>query len=149
MDLGTQLETLARDLQKCREAWGQLRLREERYALALQGSGDGLWDWDLQVERIHLCARFRALVFGEESAAEEPPRVWFDRVHTDDLATFQADLAAHLEGRTPTLENEHRLLRKDGSYRWVLARGVAILDGEGRPRRLAGTLSDITARKKA
>ncbi|HVR71549.1 MAG TPA: EAL domain-containing protein [Vicinamibacteria bacterium] len=149
MDLGGQLETLARELQKCRESWGQLRLREERYALALQGSGDGLWDWDLAAERVHLCARFRALVHEEEAAAEEPLRAWFDRLHPEDLVALQADLAAHLEGRTPTFENEHRVLRKDGSDRWVLARGVAVLDGEGRPRRLAGTLSDVTARKKA
>ena len=149
MDLGPQLETLTRELQKCRESWGQLRLREERYALALQGAGDGLWDWDLARERVHFCARFRALVHGEEAAAEELPRAWFDRVHPEDLPALQADVAAHLEGRTPSLDCEHRVLRKDGSYRWVLARAVAVLDDDGKPRRLAGTLSDITARKKA
>jgi diguanylate cyclase (GGDEF)-like protein/PAS domain S-box-containing protein len=149
VDLGSKLETLARELQKCRESWGELRLREERYTLALQGSGDGIWDWDLETQRVHLSPRFRALVHGEEAATEEPPRAWFDRVHPDDLLALQADLAAHLEGRTPSLDNEHRVLRKDGSYRWVHARGVAVLDGEGRPARLAGTLSDVTVRKKA
>jgi diguanylate cyclase (GGDEF)-like protein/PAS domain S-box-containing protein len=148
-DVGSQLESLARELQKCREAWGKVRLREEQYALALQGSGDGLWDWDLAPSVVHFCPRFRALVHGEEAAADGAPEAWFERVHSDDLAALQADIAAHLEGRTPTLENEHRVLRTDGSYRWVLARGMAVLDGEGRPRRLAGTLSDVTARKKA
>jgi diguanylate cyclase (GGDEF)-like protein/PAS domain S-box-containing protein len=148
-DVGPPLETLARELQKCRETWGQLRLREERYALALHGSGDGLWDWDLQTERLHLSPRFRALVHGEEAGAEERPRAWFDRIHPDDLTALQVDVTAHLEGRTPTLENEHRVLLKDGSYRWVLARGIAVKDARGRPHRLAGTLSDITTRKKA
>jgi diguanylate cyclase (GGDEF)-like protein/PAS domain S-box-containing protein len=148
-DVGPPLETLARELQKCRETGGQLRLREERYALALHGSGDGLWDWDLQTERIHLSSRFRALIHGEETGAEELPRVWFDRIHPEDVTALQADITAHLQGRTPALENEHRVLLKDGSYRWVLARGVAVLDAGGRPRRLAGTLSDITTRKKA
>jgi len=148
-DVGSQLENLARELQKCREAAGQLRLREERYALALQGAGDGLWDWDLRADRLHLSPRFRDLVYGEEAGADALPRAWFDHVHPEDLTILQADIAAHLDGRTPTLENEHRVLLKDGSSRWLLARGVAVLDGEGKPRRLAGTLSDITTRKKA
>src|ERR671914_1189947 len=97
-DVGAPIETLARELQKCRENWGQLCLREERYALALHGSGDGLWDWDLQTERIHLSPRFRALVDGEEAGAEERPRAWFDRIHPEDLTALQADLTAHLEG---------------------------------------------------
>jgi diguanylate cyclase (GGDEF)-like protein/PAS domain S-box-containing protein len=149
MDLGANLESLARELQKCREAWGQVRLREERYALALHGSQDGLFDWNLGLDRIYLSPRFRALVHEEEAAAEDAPRTWFDRIHPDDLVSLQADVAAHLDGRTPTLENEHRVLRKDGSYRWVMARGVAILDAEGRAQRLAGTLTDVTIRKKA
>jgi hypothetical protein len=70
MDAGPQLESLARELQRCRESWGQLRLREERYALALQGAGDGLWDWDLRTDRVHFCPRFRALVHGRRP----PPR---------------------------------------------------------------------------
>ena len=149
MDLPAQLESLARELQRCRQEWGRLRMREERYHLALLGSGDGIWDWDLRAERVHYSPRFQALVHEEEASAEGPPRAWFDRVHPEDLPALHADLAAHLEGRTPTFENEHRVLRKDGSYRWALARAVAVLDDGGRPSRLAGTLSEITARKKA
>jgi diguanylate cyclase (GGDEF)-like protein len=70
-------------------------------------------------------------------------------VHPEDLPSLHADLAAHLEGRTPTFENEHRVLAADGSIRWVLARAVAVLDETGRPRRLAGTIGDVTPRKKA
>jgi diguanylate cyclase (GGDEF)-like protein/PAS domain S-box-containing protein len=149
LDLAAQLEALARELQRCRDTWGQVRLREERYHLALAGSGDGVWDWDLRSERVHYSARFRALVHEEEASAEGQPRAWFDRVHPEDLTGLQNDLAAHLEGRTPSFESEHRVLRRDGSYRWVLARAVAVLDESGRPLRLAGTLGDITPRKKA
>jgi diguanylate cyclase (GGDEF)-like protein/PAS domain S-box-containing protein len=149
MDLGEQLERLVRELQQCREGSAQLRLREERYALALQGSGDGIWDWDLATDRVYFSPRWRELVYGEEAGAEADPAAWLDRVHADDLEAVKTDIRAHLAGRTPTLETEHRLLRKDGSYRWVLARGVAVLDEAGNPRRLAGTLSDVTARKKA
>src|SRR5688500_6952686 len=149
MDLPAQLESLARELLRCRQSWGQVRLREERYQLALQGSGDGIWDWDLRAERVYFSPRFCALVHDQEASAEAAPRAWFDRVHPEDLPSLQADVVAHLEGRTPTFENEHRVQRVDGSIRWVLARAVAVLDAGGRPWRLAGTLSDVTPRKKA
>jgi diguanylate cyclase (GGDEF)-like protein len=155
MDLSQQLETVLRELQQCRELCRQLRQSEERYAVALAGSGDGLWDWDLAGGRLHCSLRWHALVDGDETLGSKPleggelPAVWFDRVHPSDLGPLTADLAAHLEGRTPSLENEHQLLRQDGSCLWVLARAVALRDETGRPLRLAGTLTDITARKKA
>ncbi|HEV7516573.1 MAG TPA: diguanylate cyclase, partial [Thermoanaerobaculia bacterium] len=126
-----------------------LRESEERYALAVQGAHDGLWDWHLKTDRIYFSPRWKSMLgFGEEEIGDEP-REWFDRVHPDDLMVFKAEISAHQGGGTPHFKSEHRMLHKDGTYRWVLSRGIAVRNGAGGAYRMAGSQSDITARKLA
>ncbi len=126
-----------------------LRLSEERYARACAGANDGLWDWDLQQNVLYLSSRWKEMLGFREAEVGELPEEWLSRIHPADLRAFQMALAAHLEGRTPHFEWECRVLHRDGDYRWMLIRGLAVCDLEGRRQRMAGSQSDITARKRA
>lgn len=123
------------------------RISEERYALAVSGANDGLWDWDLKTGQVYYSPRWKGIIGYEEDALSERIEEWFNRVHPADYWQFKADISAHLNGETPHLENEHRILHKDGQYRWVLARGMAVRNGDHKANRMAGSLTDITRQK--
>jgi diguanylate cyclase (GGDEF)-like protein/PAS domain S-box-containing protein len=126
-----------------------LRDSQERYALAVDGAKDGLWDWDLKTDQVYFSTRWKAMLgftngdIGGESAE------WFKRVHPDDLPAVHAALSAHLAGRAPDFESEYRMLHRNGGYRWVLTRGLAVRNRAGEAYRMAGSQSDITLRKAA
>jgi diguanylate cyclase (GGDEF)-like protein/PAS domain S-box-containing protein len=128
----------------------ELARTQERYALAARAVNDGIWDWDLETNMVYFSPRWRALLGQYEAAPQQPPDAWFELVHDDDLARLRADIAAHLSGETPHMESEHRMRHTDGSWRWVLTRGLAIRNGAvGEATRMAGSLSDITERHRA
>src|SRR5207245_10366428 len=85
----------------------------------------------------------------QEHEVGATPEEWLGRVHPSETDRLNAQLKAHLEGRTHHFEFEHRLCHRDGSYRWVLARGLAVRSGDDRAHRIAGSLTDISERKKA
>ena len=130
-----------------KDAEDRLRASEERYALAARGANDGLWDWDMAAGQLHLSARWKGIVGCDDAEIDTRPEEWFDRVHAEDLPRLRHDLDAHLRGRAPHFENEHRLRHTSGTFRWVLARGMAVRDRQNSPVRMAGSLSDITANK--
>jgi len=130
-----------------RQAEAALRESEERYALAARGANDGLWDWDLRSNRIYLSARWRFMVGCESAEIACHPDEWFSRVHPDDIDRLRAGIADHLEGRTPQFETEHRILHSDGTYRWMLSRGLAVRDRSGKAYRMAGSQTDINRGK--
>ncbi len=126
-----------------------LRDSEERYALAVRGANDGLWDWDLEADVVFFSPRWKSMLgFGVEDVGDSP-REWIDRIHPDDRPPFRRHLDAHLAGASEQLEFEHRMRNAAGEYLWVLARGVAVRDENGKPYRMAGSQTDITARKRA
>jgi diguanylate cyclase (GGDEF)-like protein/PAS domain S-box-containing protein len=125
----------------------ELHESEERYALAMQGANDGLWDWNLISNEVHWSARWKAMLGHEESTVGTSPDEWFTRVHRDDLARVRAALDTHLEGGAGHYECEHRVLHRNGTFRWVLCRGAAIRNADGLATRLAGSLTDITDAK--
>jgi diguanylate cyclase (GGDEF)-like protein/PAS domain S-box-containing protein len=129
------------------EATTALRESRERYALAAQGLTDGLWDWDLRRGDIYFSPRWKAMLGAAEADIGPTPDEWFTRVHPEDLELLKAEIDAHLEGQTPQFENQHRLLHADGTYRWILSRGLAVRDDGGLPYRMAGSQSDITEGK--
>ena len=126
-----------------------LRVSEERYALALQGANDGLWDWNLTTNEVYRSGRWKSMLGYEEPEIGADPDEWFTRVHPDDLARVKAELASHLDSATPFYASEHRILHRNGTYRWVRCRGAAVRDSAGRVTRLAGSLTDITDGKVA
>ncbi|MEO5702819.1 MAG: EAL domain-containing protein [Gammaproteobacteria bacterium] len=134
------------DMIECKRAEAAIA-REERYALVMQGARDGWWDWNLKTNEIFFSPRWKAMLSYEESDIGTRPDDWFQRIHTEEVGRVKAEIAAHLEGRTPHYESEHRMLHKDGTYRWILSRGIAIRDSEGKPTRFAGSQTDVTERK--
>ncbi|MBT8767424.1 putative bifunctional diguanylate cyclase/phosphodiesterase [Metapseudomonas boanensis] len=114
---------------------------EARFARALRGANDGLWDWDLEHDRLYLSERWASMLGLTRDSLGEGSASWFGRVHTDDLPSLRQAVDAHLRGDTPSLHHEYRIRQRDGGYLWVLARGVA----EG--GRMAGSQTDISQRK--
>jgi diguanylate cyclase (GGDEF)-like protein/PAS domain S-box-containing protein len=146
VDLPVALARIQAQLARQR-AEAALRESEERYALALRGANDGLWDWNLRTDEIFFSERWKEMLGLSNETVAGVPDEWFQRVHSDDVDRLRTNVAAHLEGLTPHLESEHRVLHADGTYRWMLARGVAVRDTAGRAHRMAGSLTDITEGK--
>jgi diguanylate cyclase (GGDEF)-like protein/PAS domain S-box-containing protein len=126
-----------------------LRDSEERYALAVRGANDGLWDWNLTTNEVYWAPRWKAMLGYDESEIGVSPDEWLTRVHDEDVAGVKDGLAAHLADEGGNYESEHRILHRDGTFRWVLCRGRAVRDRDGAATRLAGSLSDITDAKVA
>ncbi|RZL11134.1 MAG: PAS domain S-box protein [Rubrivivax sp.] len=123
---------------------------EQRWGLALQSAGFGIWDLDVPTQTVHYSPQWKAMLgYGHEDAPDSTA-AWRSRVHPDDLPAMLAALSHHLSGQHPNYEMEFRLRAADGSYRWVLSRGrVVSRDGEGAPLRAVGTLTDLTDRHQA
>jgi diguanylate cyclase (GGDEF)-like protein/PAS domain S-box-containing protein len=126
-----------------------LRDSEERYALAVQGANDGLFDWDLRTDSVYYSPRWKKMLGFSEHEIGPSSREWIDRVHPDDAPPFRRKLDAHLSGDSEHFRLEHRMQDAVGSWLWVLTRGLAVRGPDGKPSRMAGSQSDITARKVA
>lgn len=122
--------------------------QEERWRYALDAVGDGVWDWNPGEGRLFLSAGWKAMLGYRDHEMADDPLEWENRLHPDDRVRALGDIADHLEGKTPVYRNEHRLKCADGSYRWVLARGIAVeRDGAGHALRVIGTHTDVTLAK--
>lgn len=126
-----------------------LREREERYALVIKGSNDGIWDWDLHTNDVYFSPRWKSMLGYADDELPNRYEQWERRLHPEDASRALNEVRAYLDGERPAFALEHRLQHKDGSYRWTLARGIALLDDEGRPYRMLGSHTDITERKQA
>lgn len=128
----------------------ELSISEERLRFALEGSGDGIWDWNIKGDEIFFSKRWKEMLgFGEDEISNNLDE-WKKRVHGDDVGRVELDLRAHFEGGTPIYINEHRVQTKDGSYKWILDRGIVVSrDKDGSPLRMVGSHTDITAQKEA
>ena len=127
-----------------------LRDSEQRWKLALDSSGDGVWDWDLGSDVETYSQRFKEMYGYAEDEIDGRHDALDARTHPDDREQMLRDRQAHFDGRTPRYANEHRVRCKDGSWKWVLARGLVISrNAQGRPLRMIGTHTDISDRKQA
>src|ERR1039458_7997586 len=125
-----------------------LRESEERYALAARGANDGLWDWDLASGQVYYSERWKAMLGYQDAEIGEGAGEWFSRVHPEDLEKLREVLRpAQAGGSSGAFECEHRMRHRDGTYRWVRCRGAAVQDAAGWVIRMAGSMSDVTARK--
>ena len=130
------------------QAMQDLAASEARYALAARAVNDGIWDWDLRSDRVYFSPRWHALLGLSPGAPTGTPEDWFSLVHHEDQRGLRLAIEAHLSGRTSLLQFKHRMRHADGSWRWILTRGIAVDDAAGVPVRLAGSLSDITASRR-
>jgi diguanylate cyclase (GGDEF)-like protein/PAS domain S-box-containing protein len=148
VDFRVVLARIGAHLQRKR-AESALRESEERYALAAQGANDGLWDWSLRDNTVFYSPRWKSMLGLEDEEVGRSPEEWFQRIHPEDVARVRQEVVDHLDGHTACLETEHRVQHKEGHFRWMLTRGMAVRDGGGRPVRMAGSQSDITEGKVA
>jgi PAS domain S-box-containing protein len=137
-------------LQMAERLTTELRASEERWQFALEGARDGVWDWNAQTNEVFFSRQWKAMLGFEEHEIGTTLDEWDKRVHTDDKESCYGDLERHFSGETPFYENEHRVLCKDGNYKWILDRGKVMewMD-DGKPLRVIGTHMDMTDRKRA
>ncbi len=140
---GAMLEALifaALERAQMRQALSEV---QERFALAVRGANDGVWEWILETGEMHFPRRWRELLGYGVDDLTNSVNEWFDRVHPDDVVALKEDIDAHLSGDSPYHENEHRIQASDGTYRWVISRAVAQRQS-GRPVRMAGSITDTS-----
>jgi diguanylate cyclase (GGDEF)-like protein/PAS domain S-box-containing protein len=138
-----------RHLQLRKEAEDALRISEERYALAARGSKDGLWDWDLRAGLIFYSERWKSMLGFPVEAISNSPNEWIGRLYPADRDRVLNEIAEHRAGKTNHFQSEYRILHHDGTYHWMLSRGVKVVDELGVAMRLAGSQTDITESKAA
>lgn len=139
-----------KDSLKQKETEQELKESEARWQFALEGAGDGVWDWNAKTNKVFFSKRWKSMLGYEEQEIGDSIEEWENRVHPEDILKCNEDLEKHFSGKTPFYKNEHRVLCKDGSYRWILDRGkVTQWDENGKPLRMIGTHTDITEKKLA
>ncbi|HOT75636.1 MAG TPA: ATP-binding protein, partial [Candidatus Wallbacteria bacterium] len=144
------LFVISKDISGERQMRTALYESEQRWNFALQGSGDGVWDWNAVTDEVFFSRQWKKMLGFEEHEITASLDEWEKRVHPEDLEDVYRDLNAHLNGETEYYRNEHRVLTKDGSYIWILDRGKVISrTADGKPKRVIGTHTDITYRKIA
>ncbi len=147
---GTHRVGVLLDITARKQAEAALHANEALWKLALESAGDGVWDWNLVTGEEFFSSGIKRMFGYEESDIANLSGEFDSRTHPDDVAQMQADRHAHFEGRAPVYRNEHRIRCKDGSWKWVLSRGMVISrDEDGRPLRMVGTHTDITEHKLA
>jgi diguanylate cyclase (GGDEF)-like protein/PAS domain S-box-containing protein len=126
-----------------------LTASESRCAMLLRGASDGMWEWDLETNEMYFCERWKAMLGYRENELSSQPDEWFNRVHPEDIERVQSEIMSHLMGLSNQFQSEHRVRRADGTYRWMLSRGLAVLDSNRFVYRMTGSLTDVTEQKKA
>jgi len=132
-----------------RKARAEMTKSNERFELAVAGSRDGLWDWDLFTNEVYFSPRWKSMIGFDDETLPSSLESWRNNLHPGDIEYVIKCLNDYLEGNADGYEVEFRMRHRDGSYRWILAKGVAVCDLNGTPYRMAGSHTDITDRKAA
>ena len=144
------IQAAMRDVTQRKAAEQALSESEFRWRFAVEGAGDGLWDWDVAKSTVLFSKRWKEMLGFSQDEIGNGLDEWSKRVHPDDLARVMVDVQAHLDGATADYANEHRVSCKDGSWKWMLDRGVVVnRSPAGKPLRMIGTHTDITERRDA
>ncbi|WP_333871543.1 EAL domain-containing protein [Desulforamulus putei] len=147
-ELMAQEEQLRQNLIEIQRQQDALKRSEERYRLVVEGASDGLWDWDLITDTAYISERWKDVIGFDKEVVNNYCETWTEFIHPRDVKTVINNLHSHLEKKTPFYLCEYRIKTKDGRYIWILSRGKALWDEEGRAIRIAGSHTDITGRKQ-
>lgn len=147
--VSTRLQNQRSDaLQRAEQALNELKESQYLWQFAIEGSGDGVWDWDVVNKKVFYSKRWKELLGYSEGEIGEGLDEWNKRIHPDDKVSTEAAVSKHFDGLTTSYSNEHRLLCKDGAYKWILTRGLVVSrDSNGKPLRTIGTHTDISELK--
>ncbi len=138
-----------RDVTAQKQVEAELQERIARYELVLDGAQDAIWDWDVVNKRVLYSSRWKALRGFAEDEVGNDEEAWSANIHPDDSARVMAAVQSHFEGKTPVFCEEYRTRCKDGSWKWIMDRGICKRDTSGQVIRMAGSENDITDRKLA
>jgi len=137
------------DATDLKEQENRLKSSEERYKFALEASTSGVWDWDLQLNKVFYSSQSMAILEQGTTDIFDNPELWDNIVHVDDLKKYYSDIQEHFDNKTPFYENQHRVLTSSGNYKWILDKGKVIeRDKDGKPLRVIGTHTDISEQKE-
>lgn len=145
-DLGKQFNRMSAQLA---ESYAELKAREERFDLVTQGTNDGIWDWDLKTDEVYFSPRWKSMLGYANDELANRFDTWRNLLHPEDVEPALTQLQNYLERHSPVYQIEIRMRYKDNSYRWISARGGALWDDQGKPYRMSGSHTDITARKQS
>jgi len=140
---------IVKNISERKAAEQSLKESEQRWQFALEGSRDGVWDWDIENNTVFFSERWTAMLGYQSDEIENQVGEWEDRIHPDDIVLWRQEINRHFSAETDYYESEHRLQKKDGSYLWVSSRGKVLQWlNSGQPKRMLGTNTDISSRKK-
>jgi PAS domain S-box-containing protein len=144
--LAVALDRYFRDIRRSAQL---LQASEQRWQFALQGAGQGVWDWNAQTNEVFRSAGWKSMLGFAPQEMGDSLAEWETRIHPEDLPRVRQEIGRHLEGQTPLYSSEHRVRCKDGSYKWALGQGQVISrTADGKPLRVVGIYSEITERKQ-
>lgn len=144
------IQVMLRDITDLKHAQEKLRISNERLKLMIEGTGEGIWEWDVSKRVFTFSGGIRELLVAQQDELHVTEAEWHNATHPDDLERVLAAFQDSLTGKVPAYECEYRLKTRQGGWQWVKARGIIVeRDAEGKPLLMTGTLSDITARKEA
>ncbi|MSQ48260.1 MAG: response regulator [Deltaproteobacteria bacterium] len=139
---------LFREVVERQRAEEALCLSEERWHLALRGTDVGIWDWNITAQTVFFSSRWKEMLGYTDHEIGNTFEEWTSRIHPEDLPSVTQTMQAHFAGTTPFYVAEHRMQCKDGTKKWILARGQAIWNHNGEAIRMVGSNADVTARKE-
>ena len=153
IDTGDEIEELSQQFNhmslRLAESYAALKEREERLSLVIEGTSDGIWDWNIVTNETYFSPRWKSMIGYEDHELINCFDTWEGLLHPEDMERVRTELQSYLSGDSQIYELEHRLRHKNGSYRWILARGTVLRQGDGKPYRMAGSNTDITERMQA
>jgi PAS domain S-box-containing protein len=126
-----------------------VRRSRERFELAVNGSSAGIWDWEVGSDRVYLSPRWKEMLGYADQELLNRFDTWKELIHREDRTRVLDAIDGYLQGRSREFEVEYRMWHRDATCRWVLARGAALRDPTGKPYRMAGSHTDLTAWKRA
>jgi PAS domain S-box-containing protein len=147
--LRSQIRELELRLKRDQATQQALAESEERFALAVLGTMDGIWDWNIRTGTVYFAPRWKSMIGYEDHELPNHFQTFEDHLHPEDHDRVLRTVKEYLAGDVDHYAAEFRFRHKDGSYRWMLARGNALRDSKGKPYRMAGSHTDITEHQEA